>query len=225
MERGVRRQERVRAAEDIGERVDLGERAVGGCVHVREVQHRTDPGNTLRDREHVVDRPELPHPAHDLDPERHAAALLLQALTQLPRLLDDIVERLLALSPEQKPGVEHDHLRARGERDPCGVVEHADRHVQLLAALRVPDEARDRRVDGEDDARVPRELSKPLRPRVVHPELALEVDLAGRIAAFLEERDRLFRRFARRDARRPESKLAHALTVNHNAWRPMPFLP
>src|SRR5439155_16667037 len=34
------------------------------------------------------------------------------------------------------------------------------------------------------------ELTEPLRPGVVHPELALEVDLAGCVAPFLEERDR-----------------------------------
>ena len=53
------------------------------------------------------------------------------------------------------------------------------------------------------------QLPEPLRPRVVHPELALEIDLAGRVAALLEDCDRLFWRFARRDPRRPESQFSH----------------
>jgi len=80
--------------------------------------------------------------------------------------------------------MEDDELRAAALRDTRRVVEHADRHVELLAALRVSHEAGDRRVDREHDACVAGELSEPLRPRVVHPELALEVDLAGRVAAF-----------------------------------------
>ena len=115
--------------------------------------------NARSDRQHVVDRPELAHPAHHLDPERHAAALLLQPLAQLARLLDDVVERLLALAPEQEARVEDDELGAGGEGDSRRVVEHPDRHVQLLAALRVPDEAGDRRMDGKDDAGVPRQLT------------------------------------------------------------------
>ena len=51
-------------------------------------------------------------------------------------------------------------------------------------------EAGDRRVHGEDDVRVARKVAEPLGPRVVHPELALEVDLASGEASLLEELDR-----------------------------------
>src|SRR5947209_5508642 len=74
--------------------------------------------------------------------------------------------------------MEHDDLGAARDGDAGGMVEHADRHVQLLAALRVAHEARERRVDGERDAGVARERAEPLGERVVHPELPLEVDLA-----------------------------------------------
>ena len=91
--------------------------------------------------------------------------------------------------------MEHDDLGAGGLGDAGRVVEHPDRHVQLLAALGVAHEAGDRRMDGEDDVGLPRQLAEPLRPGVVHPELALEVDLAGGEAAFLQECDRLLRAF------------------------------
>ena len=166
-----------------------------------------------RDREHVVDRPELAHSAHHLDPERHAAALLLEPLAELAGLLDDVVERLLPLAAEQEAGMEDHELGAGRDRDPCGVVEHPDRHVQLLAALRVAHEAGDRRMDGEDDPVLPRELAEPLGPRVVHPELALEVHFAGGIAALEQQFDRFFGRFPGRNPRRAESQLSHCVTV------------
>ena len=78
--------------------------------------------------------------------------------------------------------MEDDHLGARGLRDPGRVVEHPDRHVQLLAALGVAHEAGDRRVHREHDVVLARELAEPRGEVVVHPEAALEVDLARRVA-------------------------------------------
>ena len=43
----------------------------------------------------------------------------------------------------------------------------------------------------ENDVRLTGQLAETLRPRVVHPELALEVDLARAEAALLQERNRL----------------------------------
>ena len=56
--------------------------------------------------------------------------------------------------------MEDDELGARGLRDPGRVVEHPDRHVELLATLGVAHEAGDRRVDREHDPVLPRELPK-----------------------------------------------------------------
>ena len=112
---------------------------------------------------------------------------------QVGELLADRVQRLLARAAEQEAGVEDDDLRAGRLRDAGRVVEHADGHVQLLAALRVAHEAGDRRVDGEDDAGIAGELAEALRPRVVHPEFSFEVDLAGGEAALLEQLDSLLR--------------------------------
>ena len=113
----------------------------------------------------------------------------LEPLAQLAELLDDRVDRLLARAAEQEARMEDDHLGACGLRDPGRVVEHPDRHVQLLAALGVAHEAGDRRVHREHDVALARELAEALRELVVHPEAALEVDLARREAA-LEERRR-----------------------------------
>jgi len=176
--------------EDRRERRRLGEAAVRHGVQVREVEHGPDPAAARRDREHVLGGAQLADSPHDLDAERNGPVLLLQPPTQLTELLDDRVDRRLAFAPEQEAGMEDDHLGTAGLRDAGGMVEHADGHVELLAALGMPHEAGDRRVDGEDDARVVRELAEPLGPGVAHPELPLEVDLAGREAAPLEQLDR-----------------------------------
>ena len=136
------------------------ERAVGGRVHVREVDHGPHPAEPSRDLDDVVERAELADAAHHLDPERHRAILALEPLAQLAELLADRVDRVLARAPEQEAGVEDDDLGAGGLRDPGRVVEHADRHVQLLAALGVAHEAGDRRVHREHDAVLPRELAE-----------------------------------------------------------------
>ena len=196
------RQHLVGAGEDSGKRRRLREAAVGDRVQMREVEHRADPARARRDREHVLRGAELAHASHDLDAERHRAVLLLQPLTQLAQLLDDGVDRGLALAAEQEARVEDDDLGPGRLRDAGGVVEHPDGHVQLLAALGVTHEAGDRRVDREDDAGLAGQLAEALGPRVVHPELPLEVDLAGREAALLEELDRLLGALARRDAGR-----------------------
>src|SRR5204862_7963614 len=94
-------------------------------------------------------------------------------------------------------------------RDPSGVVEHPDRQVELLAALGMAHEAGDRRVDGERDVVLARELAEPGGEVIVHPEAPLEVDLAGGVAALDEDLDRRFRALLRRHPRRAEVELAH----------------
>jgi len=123
--------------------------------------------------------------------------------------LDDRIDRILACSAQQEPRVEDDHLGARRFRDSRRVVEHPDRHVELLAALGVAHEAGDRRMDREDDVARAGELAQASRKPVVHPELALEVDLAGVVAALLEDADRLLRALAGGDACRTEMQGAH----------------
>jgi hypothetical protein len=152
-----------------------------------------DPARACRDREDVVRGPKLAYAAHDLDSERNGAVLLLQPLAQLAELFDHRVDRGVALTAEQETGVEDDDLRTGSLCDAGGMVEHPDSHVELLATLGMPHEACDRCVDGEDDARVARQFAELLGPRIVHPELALEVDLAGGVATFLEQCDGLLR--------------------------------
>ena len=190
--------------------------SVTACRCAKSSTGRTQP-KRARDREDVVCGPELAHAAHDLDAERHGPVLLLQPLAQLAELLDDRIDRSLALTAEQEAGVEDDDLGAGALRDAGRVVEHPDRHVELLAALRVPHEAGDRGVDREHDPRVACKLAEPLRPRVVHPELAFEVDLAGREAPFLEQFNRLFGTLARGHPGRTKVKLAHPVRVTRFA--------
>src|SRR2546422_5737956 len=109
--------------------------------------------------------------------------------------------------------MENDELRTRGPCDPGRVVEHPARHPLLLVTLEVAHEARDRRVHGEHDLGLLRELAEARGPRVVHPEAALEVDLAGGETPALEHRDRLLRAPAGRDARRAETQLRHGSSL------------
>ncbi len=167
-------------ASAVRERVDVEERAVGRGVHVREVEHRLDEVDARRDLAHVVDRTEVAHAAHHLDAERDEPILLLEPRAQLAELLDDRVDRVLARPVEQEAGVEHDHLGARRLRDPGRVVEHPERHVQLLPALGVTHEAGDRRVERKRDAVGRGELAELGRRVVVVPELPRRRHLAGR---------------------------------------------
>ena len=68
----------------------------------------------------------------------------------------------------------------------------ADRRRELPPArLEVAHEPEQRRVHRERDVVLARELAEPLGERVVHPEAALEVDLAGVVPALEEDLDRL----------------------------------
>jgi len=199
----------VRALERGGERLDVRERAVAGRVHVREIEHRADPAEPPRDLEHVIDAADLAYAAHHFDSEWDGAVLGLEPLAQLGELLANRLDRRGSGAAEQEAGVEDDRLGARGLRDPGRVVEHPDRHVQLLAALGVAHEARDRRVDGKRDLALLGEPAELGRPLVVHPELAFEVDLAGVEPTFLKQRDGRRRAFARGDAGRAEADTSH----------------
>ena len=102
--------------------------------------------------------------------------------------------------------MEHDELGAARGHDAGAPVERADRGRELAPArLEVAHEAEERRVDGQRDVVLARELAEPLRERVVHPEPALEVDLARRVAALEEELDRLLGRLAGRHAGRADA--------------------
>ena len=197
--------------------------SVTACRCAKSITGRTQP-SARGDREDVLGGAELAHAAHHLDPERHRAALALESLAQHAELLDDRVERVRALAAEQEARVEDDELGAGRRRDPGRVVEHPDRHPELLVALDVAHEAGDRRVHREHDARLAGELAEALGPRVVHPEPALEVDLAGAVAALEQQLDRRLRALARRNARRAESKLSHPASVS-GAGTPSDALP
>ncbi len=202
-------QDLVRLLQHVVERLHGGERAVGDRVEVREVDHGADPRQCPGDGEDVLGAAQVAHSPHDLDAEVDVAIFALESLAQFRQLLDDRGDGGLALAAEQEPGVEDDHLRAGGLRDPGRVVEHAHCHPLLLVALDVAHEARDGRVHGERDPGLARQLPELLGPRVVHPEAALEVDLAGGVLALFQDPDRLRRRLAGRDTGGAETELSH----------------
>src|SRR5262249_11145503 len=101
------------------------------------------------------------------------------------------------------------HFGAAGRGDPGRVVEHPDRHAVLLVSLDVAEEACDRRVHGQRDVRLAGQLAEPLRELVVHPELPLEVELAGRVAALEDRADGVLRALRGRAARWPDADGAH----------------
>ena len=152
VERRAGLQHRVRAGEDLGERPrSVKPPSVTACRCAKSSTGRTQPqrseiSNTSAAVPSSRTRPMIS------TPNGNRAILLLEPLAQLAELLDDGVDRVLALAAEQEAGVEDDRLGPRGPRDAGRVVEHPDGHVQLLAALGVAHEAGDRRVDGEDDA-------------------------------------------------------------------------
>src|SRR5512132_2963058 len=89
------------------------------------------------------------------------------------------------------------------------MVEHADRHPMLLVTLDVTHEARERRVDGEGDPGFACEFSEPFGPGIVHPEAALEVDLAGPVATLEQQLDGRLRALPRRHACRADPNRSH----------------
>src|SRR6185437_12819428 len=61
-----------------------------------------------------------------------------------------------------------------------------------------------------------------LRPGVVHPELAFEVDLAGGIPALLKQLDRQLGTLSRRDPRRTKTQCAHGEAAYRRRSRACP---
>ena len=199
----------VRPRKDIVERLHRRESPVRDGVEVREVDYRTDPREPRRDLEDVVRASDLADATHDLDAERDIAALPFEPGPQVGELLDHLGQRALARAAEQEARVEDDRLGSRDLGDPRRVVEHPDRHRVLLVALDVTHEPGDRRVHRKRDPPAPSELPELLGPRVVHPEAAREVDLAGRVTALADQLHRRFGRFTRGHARRSETKVSH----------------
>ena len=149
-----------------------------------------------------------------LDAERHRAALPLEPLAHEPELLHDGVDRVLTATAEEEAGVEDDHLRAAGGRDPGAPVEGSERRGPLAPArLQMSDPAEEWCVHRERDVVVARELSQPLGPGVVHPELALEVDLAGVVAVLEHELHRSFGTVAIGNVGRADADAGHGATV------------
>jgi len=165
----------------------------------------------------VVEAPDLADAPHDLDAERDPASFPLEPRPQVAELLDDLGKRAFARALEEEAGMEDDRLGTGCDRDPGRVVEHPGRHRVLSVALDVAHETGDRRVHRQSNAATPRELSKLLGPGVVHPEAALEVDLAGGVTALAEKLDRFLGALPGRNASRPIAEFAHVRKLTARA--------
>ncbi len=192
------------SARTLGEGVLVQEAAVCDRVQVREVDDRAQPRRAPGQLEDVVGAAELTHAAHHLDAERNVAALSLEPLPQHRRLLRDRVERRLALPAQEKAGMEDDELGAARLRDSRRMVEHAHRPLRL-GRVPVAEEGGDRGVNRERDACAPGALAELRRPLPVHPEAALEVDLARREAPIDERAHGGARAFTARYAGGPHA--------------------
>ena len=132
---------------------------------------------------------------------------------------------LLGRASEPEAGMDDDDLRAGRSGDPGGAVERAERHLRLLL-VGVAREREQRRVHGQRDVLGARELAEPLGPRVVEPEAALEVELAGGVAALDEQLDREVGRLPRGTASRADADRSHEPTVPDRVQcRPTGVLP
>jgi DNA ligase D-like protein (predicted 3'-phosphoesterase) len=80
------------------------------------------------------------------------------------------------------------------------MIEHPDRHAVLLAPLGMTEECGDRGVHGEPDIALARQRAKLLGVAPVHPEAALEIDLARGVSALAQELYGRARALAGRDA-------------------------
>ena len=190
-------------------------------MHVCEIEHRPHEVHLRGDRENIVDRAELVHAPHHLDPERDEPVLRSEPLTQVAELFHHIGNRAFPFAAEEKSGMEDDEPGAGGLRKTCRMVEHPERHLVLLLARDVPEERGERRMHGECDVGVAEGLAKHRRLVVVEPETACKSDLAGLVAAGREDRCALLERGRVRQPGRPDPDLAHAGTL----VRPTGFLP
>ena len=89
------------------------------------------------------------------------------------------------------------------------MVEHAERHLELLLAGDVAHERGERRVHGEDDVVGPEGRSELGSGVVVEPEAAAEADLAGPVALRGEGPCRLLEALGLGQAGRADPDLAH----------------
>ena len=190
MKRNVRLEDLVGRLERGREGVEVGVGTVARRVHVREVEHRADEVHLRGDLQHVVDRPEVADPSHHLHAERHEPVLGLQTGPQVAELVDDVGNRALAFALEQEAGMEDDHLRADRLGEAGGVVEHSERHLELLLPRHVAHERCQGGVDGDGDVLGAHGLAELGRRVVVQPEAGHEPDLDRAVAARGEPRRR-----------------------------------
>ena len=181
MERRARLEQPVRGREHRREGGGVRVGAVAHRVQVGEVDHRPDPGGrraisktssalpSSRTRP-IISIPKGTARSFCLEPRRGARrAARTTASSAASRV-----------AAEQEAGVEDDELGAAGRGDPGGVVEHAHGAPELRLALHVPEEGGERRVDGERDVARPRDSRRARSAKsLLHPEPALEVELAG----------------------------------------------
>src|SRR4030088_1151763 len=93
--------------------------------------------------------------------------------------------------------------------DPSRMIQHPHCHAVLPVALGMAEESGERGVHGETDIALARQNAELLAVRPIHPEAALEVDLARGVSALCQQLYRRARALAGRDAGGTESDRTH----------------
>ena len=205
-----------------GEQAGLEVCAVARGVHVGEIEHRPHPARLLRDLDDIVHRAEVAYATHHLDAEGNGTALALQSLAERAELLHDRGDRVLARAAEEKAWMEDDDFCAARGSDPRAAVERADGGRELSSGgLDVAHEPEERSVHRQRHVGGAGGRAESLGPGIVHPEPALEVDLARVVAALEQNRDRPLRVVARRNPRQADTNTPHLRELY--VVRPAPY--
>src|SRR5205823_8189415 len=128
--------------------------------------------------------------------------------------------RLLVPASEEEARMEHDELRAAGLGEARRMVEHPERHLELLAPVGMAHEGGEWGVHRERDVCGGRGGAEQRSGLVVEPEAADESDLAGPVTLRRERGERLLER---RRLRQPTRAVAD-LTHSRSLFRPTLFL-
>ena len=218
VERRAALEDRVGGLEHVGERLDVGERAVARRVHVREVDHRPHPaGARARSRGRrrgCRSRGRGPSPRRRTA-RRGPCPRAARAARRAARTTAEIAS--LRVRPSRKPGWKTTSSAPAATATPA---EWSSIPIAMRCFLSRSTWPMNPAIGAWTESTIPASrasFAEPLGPRVVHPEPALEVDLAGVVAALAQQLDGLLRALPGRNPRRAEAKRCHAATLTVRA--------
>ena len=199
------------ASSAAAKRLDVGEarrRSSRACARSRSPAAPSRAGVEIASTSSIA--PELAHAAHHLDPERHRAALALEPLAELAELL----ARRRRSRPRAcgRAGSRGGRRRPRRPQATAIPAEWSSIPTAMLNFLPRSRWPMNPAIGAWTESTMPASratLAEPLGPRVVHPEPALEVDLAGGVAALEQQLDRRLRALPGGHARRAVAQRSH----------------